>query len=86
MQLYSGISIIAFINCRSDCWRTVSIAEISKKVDDDGEFFMSFDDMVKYFTDLEMCHISMDVLYQDDEGTATIRLEWFHPSDNGGTT
>ena len=36
--------------------------------DEDGEFWMSFEDMIKHYTDLEICSISVDALYEDDGG------------------
>lgn len=36
---------------------------------DDGEFWMTYEDMNKYFTDFEICSVSMDELYEDDNGT-----------------
>lgn len=36
------------------------------KKDEDGEFWMSYDDMKKHFTDFEVCSVSVDELYEDD--------------------
>lgn len=33
---------------------------------EDGEFWMSFDDMKKHFTDFEICSITIDQLYEDE--------------------
>ncbi len=33
---------------------------------DDGEFWMSFDDFRKHFTDFEMCNVTIDALYEDE--------------------
>ena len=35
---------------------------------EDGEFWMSYDDMRKHFTDFEICSVSVDQLYEDDSG------------------
>ena len=36
---------------------------------EDGEFWMSFDDFKKHFTDFEICNVSVAMLYEDDSGT-----------------
>jgi Ca2+-binding EF-hand superfamily protein len=33
---------------------------------EDGEFWMSFDDFKKHFTDFEICNVSVAMLYEDD--------------------
>ena len=38
---------------------------------DDGEFWMSFDDMKKHFTDFEICNVTIDHLEEDDNGMYT---------------
>lgn len=35
---------------------------------DDGEFWMSFDDMKKNFTSFEICNVTVDQLYEDENG------------------
>ena len=35
---------------------------------EDGEFWMSFDDFKKHFTDFEICSISVDQMYEDEKG------------------
>lgn len=35
---------------------------------DDGEFWMSLEDMKKHFTNFEMCSVSIDQLHEDDSG------------------
>jgi len=52
-------------------WKTVSSKDrqnLNPQTKDDGEFWMSFDDMLKNFTDMEVCSVSMDKLYEDDSG------------------
>ena len=39
---------------------------------EDGEFFMSFQDFKKNFTDFEVCNVSVDQLYEDDNGKIDI--------------
>lgn len=54
----------------SDTWKQLPASK-SKELnssDEDGEFWMSFDDVIKNFTDAEICSISMDELYEDDGG------------------
>lgn len=35
---------------------------------EDGEFWMSYQDFKKHFTDFEVCNISIDQLYEDENG------------------
>ena len=35
---------------------------------EDGEFYMSFQDFKKHFTDFEVCNVSVDQLYEDEKG------------------
>ena len=35
---------------------------------EDGEFWMSFDDFKKHYTDFEICSITVDQMYEDDGG------------------
>eukprot|EP00731_Ephydatia_muelleri_P022871 Em0015g454a len=40
--------------------------ELQGNVQEDGEFWMSFEDFCKNFTDFEVCSVSIDQLYEDD--------------------
>ena len=59
-----------FSICRSDTWKQLSAKQRQElhTTDEDGEFFMTYEDMIKHFTDLEICSISVDSLYEDDGG------------------
>ncbi len=53
----------------SDIWKRISAAErqqLTENQSEDGEFFMSFDDFKKNYTDIEMCSVSIDQLYDDE--------------------
>ena len=66
MKIYVGIS--------SSLWKDISSKDHQKlhqQSRDDGEFWMSYDDMLKNYTDLEICSVSMDKLYEDDSGTSS---------------
>ncbi len=55
----------------SSKWKLISSSrrkELNPETKDDGEFWMSYDDMTKHFTDMEICSVSMDKLYEDDSG------------------
>ena len=59
----------------SRTWSTISQDERNKLQGDgakeDGEFWMSFEDMCKHYTDFEMCSVSIDQMYEDDNGEFT---------------
>lgn len=58
---------------RSAKWKNVpekTRSELLTK-DEDGEFWMSFEDVKKHFTDFEVCSVSVDELYEDDSGMYT---------------
>lgn len=48
--------------------------EIELKINDDGEFWMSYDDWVKRFQTVEICHLSPDSW--GDEQTASDKNKW----------
>ncbi len=49
--------------------------ELGLTFEDDGEFYMSFRDFMKYFRELEICHLSPDSIDQKDSHK---RFEVFH--------
>ena len=54
----------------SPTWKSLSQSKRKELLEDnmneDGEFWMSFDDMKKHFTDFEICSITIDQLYEDE--------------------
>ena len=42
--------------------------ELDQSKKEDGEFWMSFEDFCKHFTDFEVCNMTVDTLYEDDNG------------------
>lgn len=58
----------------SSTWKHVSsnkrkeLLEGDHGKQDDGEFWMSFEDLKKHFTDFEVCSVSVNELYEDDNG------------------
>lgn len=55
----------------SSKWKEVPANErkhlLEENMGDDGEFWMSFDDMKKHFTDFEICNVTIDQLYEDEK-------------------
>ena len=47
-------------------------AEVLGAAKDDGEFWMSYEDFCKNFTDFEMCSVSIDHLYEDEAGMCSV--------------
>ena len=54
-------------------------AQLGLTFEDDGEFYMSFRDFLKYFGELEMCHLGPDSL---DAGDNRKKFEVFHFNGN----
>ena len=44
------------------------LLEGGDKGKEDGEFWMSYDDFRKHYTDFEICNICMEQLYEDETG------------------
>ncbi len=56
-------------NGRSSIWKNVpeeKRRQLDQNNKDDGEFWMSFDDFCKHFTDFEVCNVTIDALYEDE--------------------
>ena len=66
------LTILILIN-RSPIWNKVSSSKRNELLEsgarEDGEFWMSYEDFMKHFTDFEVCSVSVDELYEDDNGT-----------------
>ena len=58
----------------SPTWKNIPAARRKELLEgddtarEDGEFYMSFQDFKKHFTDFEVCNISVDQLYEDENG------------------
>lgn len=55
----------------SKTWNLLSADERNRLLDtqaDDGQFWMSYDDLCKHFTDFEICSVTIDELYEDEKG------------------
>lgn len=50
--------------------------ELQGDARDDGEFWMSFTDFQKHFTDFELCSVSVDQLYEDDNGMWEFKVQF----------
>lgn len=65
------VSHLCFTLFSSGTWKSVSDAERQQLTEgqgakEDGEFFMSFQDFCKHFTDFEMCSVSIDEMVEDE--------------------
>ena len=58
----------------SPIWKNVPAARRQELLEgddqgkEDGEFWMSYDDFLKNFTDFEICSLSLDQMLEDDAG------------------
>uniref|UniRef100_A0A670I0U7 Calpain-3 n=1 Tax=Podarcis muralis TaxID=64176 RepID=A0A670I0U7_PODMU len=74
----------------SDEWNVINKAEktrLQHKVAEDGEFWMSFQDFLRYFTKLEMCNLTPDTLVVDKFQTWTVSVtegRWVRGCTAGG--
>ena len=63
------------LQLRSSAWKSVSADQrktlLEDGVKEDGEFWMSIEDMTKHFTNFEVCSVSVDTLTEDDSGICT---------------
>ncbi|XP_007428667.1 calpain-3 isoform X1 [Python bivittatus] len=75
---------------RSDEWNVIDNAEkirLQHKVAEDGEFWISFQDFLRYFTKLEICNLTPDTLVSDKLHTWTVSVtegRWVRGSTAGG--
>ncbi|XP_006130420.1 calpain-3 isoform X2 [Pelodiscus sinensis] len=75
---------------RSDEWTLIDKAEkirLQHNIEEDGEFWMSFEDFMRYFTKLEICNITPDTLEADKLHTWTVSVNegrWVRGCSGGG--
>lgn len=41
---------------------------------EDGEFWMSFEDFIKHYTDLEICSVTISEMHEDEKSKMLIHL------------
>ncbi|XP_044871875.1 calpain-3 isoform X4 [Mauremys mutica] len=74
----------------SDEWNLIDKAEkirLQYRIAEDGEFWMSFDDFMRYFTKLEICNLTPDTLEADKLQTWTVSVNegrWVRGCSGGG--
>ena len=59
------------LSSSSRTWQQVSAKdrkELNSDSKDDGEFFMSYEDFIKNFSDFEILSVSVDELYENESG------------------
>ena len=61
-------------------------SELGLTFDDDGEFYMSFRDFLKYFGELEICHLTPDSLEDDDNSRKKFEVFHFYGEWKAGET
>ena len=69
---------MTFYFCSDRNWKTIPNHmrnQLGLTFEDDGEFYMSFRDFLKYFGELELCHLSPDSV---DVGDNQKKFEVFH--------
>uniref|UniRef100_G1KRC7 Calpain-3 n=1 Tax=Anolis carolinensis TaxID=28377 RepID=G1KRC7_ANOCA len=77
-------------HCSSDEWNVIDGAEktrLQHKVSEDGEFWISLQDFLRYFTKLEICNITPDALEGDKLQTWTVSVtegRWVRGCTAGG--
>ena len=62
---------------KSSEWSDIAESERKKlglSFDNDGEFWMSYDDFIKYYTKLEICHLSPDSEFETKPGK--VKTKW----------
>ncbi|KAG8126121.1 hypothetical protein E2320_021429 [Naja naja] len=75
---------------KSDEWNDIDKAEkvrLQHKIAEDGEFWISFQDFLRYFTKLEICNLTPDTLEADKLHTWTVSVtegQWVRGSTGGG--
>ena len=66
-----GSSPLSSLSSSSQTWQQVSAKdckELNGDSKDDGEFFMSYEDFIKNFSDFEILSVSVDELYENESG------------------
>ena len=72
------IKLNNIIFSRSREWRSIpnhKQRELGLTFEDDGEFYMSFRDFLKFFGELEICHLTPDSVSSEDNRK---KFEVFH--------
>lgn len=73
VNIYNYFIILKLLYISSPTWRQLPADKRRELLEgdgpkEDGEFWMSYEDFVKHFTDLEMCSVSIDQMQEDDKG------------------
>lgn len=75
----SPLPLPSLLATSSKTWQQISASERQALQEgegtfkEDGEFWMSFDDFTKHYTDFEICNVSVAMLYEDDSGECCSR-------------
>ena len=73
-NMHNAMYTIKYAFPSSSTWKNVPAARRKELLEgddmgrEDGEFYMSFPDFKKHFTDFEVCNVSIDQLYEDEKG------------------